>query len=151
MRTQSGVRRQLLRFKLFGRETTTSSSRTYFIGKKLMSVAEMQVQLAEGVQEWLDRLGMHKELQTMIDWVKQNVSGLVGIRVELGLAFYPHLEGKRCAIINAHRESLSMEEALADPSLVGWGIWKAQTFVPRVCSHFTMLSRFQPSSDAGEG
>ena len=108
-----------------------------------MSETVVPVQLAEGVATWLAQLGMQQELQTMIDWVQQNVPGVQGIRVELAKDESSYLEGKRHAIIRAHCD-LPAEEVLNDVTLVGWGIWKAQTFTARVCVHFTMIPAFQP-------
>jgi hypothetical protein len=110
---------------------------------KRMSMTVVPVQLGEGVETWLAQLGMQKELQTMIDWVQQNVPGVQGIRVELAKYESFYLEGKRHATIWAHCD-LPAEEVLNDVTLVGWGIWKAQTFSARVCVHFTMMCAFQP-------
>src|ERR1043165_305957 len=108
-----------------------------------MSKTIVPVQMAEGVEAWLKQVGMEEELQTMLDWEQTNLSGLQGIRVALSWSEYTHLEGKRCAVIYAHRD-LSDGEVLKDMSHVQWGIWKAQTFSPRVCGHFVMTCAFHP-------
>ncbi len=107
-----------------------------------MNVQVVPVVLEEGVAARVEELGMERELQMMLDWVRANVSGLLGIRVDLGPP-EAHLHGKQGVFLRAHRD-LSREQALKDLIEMDWGIWKAQTFPPRVCNHFTMTSRFRP-------
>jgi len=107
-----------------------------------MTVQVVPVVLEEGVAARVEELGMDRELQMMLDWVRANVSGLLGIRVDLGQP-QAHLQGKKGVFLWAHRD-LSREQALKDLIEIDWGIWKAQTFPPRVCNHFTMTSRFRP-------
>jgi hypothetical protein len=107
-----------------------------------MTAMVVPVAMEEGVAAFVDELGMERELQMMLDWVRANVSGLVGIRVDL---YPPHArpQEKQCVFLGAHRD-LSREQALKDMIELNWGIWKAQTFPPRVCNHFTMMNHFYP-------
>jgi hypothetical protein len=107
-----------------------------------MTAPAVPVVLVEGVAARVDELGMERKLELMLDWVRANVSGLLGIRVDLGQP-QAHLQSKQGVFLWAHRD-LPREQALKDLIEIDWGIWKAQTFPPRVCTHFVMTSRFRP-------
>jgi len=98
--------------------------------------------MAEGAEALVARLGMERELGVMLDWVRRNVTGLVGIRIEISRPRCRH-EDERHLIIRAHRD-VPFEQALKELIDWEWSGWKAQTFPPRVCKHFVMASTFIP-------
>ena len=93
-----------------------------------MTEQVVPVVLEEGVAARVEELGMERELQMMLDWVRANVSGLLGIRVDLGQPL-AHLQGKPAVFLWAHRD-VPREQALKELIEIDWGIWKAQTFRP---------------------
>src|SRR5262245_60201531 len=88
-------------------------------------------------------LGMQRELDLMLDWVRQNVPALQGIRVAVGDRLGSRLGPT--LVIWAHRGPL------ADPASRdldgwdgGWVEWKIRAFPPHVCTRFTMIPACHP-------
>ena len=83
------------------------------------------------------RLGMQRELDTMLDWTRDNVPDLRAIFVTPGSCM------ENLVLIKAYR---AWDAANPPTDLIewDWAGWKAQTFSPSVCANFIMSSSFQP-------
>lgn len=94
--------------------------------------------VTEDARRTVAELGMHQELEAMLDWVRENVGHLTAIRVALG---HPQLTVGPRILIWAHRDP-----PVGEPDLHladwNWSGWKALTFPVHVCVRFTMLSAF---------
>jgi hypothetical protein len=90
----------------------------------------------------LASLGMQRELEQMLDWVRQHVASLQGIRVALrrncGWGQLPPR-----LLIWAYQVRPA-EDAPIDLVEWDWAGWKAQTFPPQVCTSFTLMCTYQP-------
>jgi hypothetical protein len=87
-------------------------------------------------------LGMQRELEQMLDWARQNVADLRGVRVALGGPLI-YRDERPTVILWAHRDWPADKGPLP---LVEWewAGWKAQTFAPQVCTSFTLICTAQP-------
>ena len=106
-----------------------------------MNTTTIPVSITEGAAQRLAILGMHRELEAMIEWTRNNVRNLHAIVVQPGIS---HLDVYlNLVVIKAH--CTFDEETLAkDPVESDWAIWKGEMFHPRVCSKFIMSCTSQP-------
>lgn len=83
------------------------------------------------------QLEMHRELDLMLEWTRNNVPDLRAIRV------MPGFDEESLVVIKAYR---TWDETNPPTDLIewDWAGWKAETFPPRVCANFIMSSTFQP-------
>jgi hypothetical protein len=85
--------------------------------------------------------GTQRDLEVMLEWVRNNVQDLQGIHVVPG---FGHDElGRNLVVIKAQRK-WDDERPPTDLVEWDWAGWKAQTFPPAVCGRFIMSCTFQP-------
>jgi hypothetical protein len=88
----------------------------------------------------IDELGIRAEVEQMIEHTRQTVPALKRIAVVLEDAYdtwdQPYLT------IYATRGD---EPHLDDRTEQEWGRWQVRTFLPDVCVHIAMLTRYEPN------
>ena|SRR5437870_6434287 len=85
-------------------------------------------------------LGMHAELDRMLEHTCQTVAGLRAIEVQLALPYDTGDETSiliQATIVDPHRDD--------NPSQREWGAWKVRTFRPEVCRYFVLLTVVEPA------
>ena len=102
-----------------------------------MNATTIPVSITEEAARRVALLGMHRELDLMVDWTRNNVPDLRAICVTPGSCM------QTLVIIYAYR---TWDDANPPTDLIewDWAGWKAETFPPRVCANFIMSSTFQP-------
>jgi hypothetical protein len=93
----------------------------------LTITAEAAARLAE--------LGMEGDLECMLEYIRQTVTGLRRLEVILEP---PYDTGDEPYITIEAFPAISFQSA-ADEAENQWGAWKVRTFPPEVCRHFTLL------------
>ena len=106
-----------------------------------MNTTTVPVSVTEEAGRRVAFLGMQRELDVMLDWVRNNVPDLRGIQVIPSSIRRP-LKANQVFIM-AHR-TWDDENPPTDLIEWDWAGWKAQTFPPRVCANFIMSCTFQP-------
>jgi hypothetical protein len=106
-----------------------------------MTISTIPVILEEEASRRVANLNMRRELEVMLDWVRQNVPDLQGIRVANGVSRNPHLAN--LVFIHAHRSAASSN---AETDLIDWDFicWKSQRFPIPICTNVCCCSRYHP-------
>jgi hypothetical protein len=89
------------------------------------------VQIEPEAAARIEELGMGRQLDQMLEFLKQNVPGLRAIAVGLDAEANPRDEAS--IIITTHQPDPGAE---LDPSYWSWLDWFAESFPPEVCWHF---------------
>jgi hypothetical protein len=88
-------------------------------------------------------LGMHTELDRMLEHTRQAVPGLRSIEVQLAL---PYDTGDETSIvIQATMDNPHQDDDTTDTE---WAKWQVRTFSAEVCRYFVMLSLYGPPTSA---
>jgi hypothetical protein len=106
-----------------------------------MSTTTIPVSITEEAARRVALLGMHRELDAMLEWTRDNVPDLQAIIVTPSVS--RRALKATLIIINAHC-NWNEEHSRTVPIECDWADWKVQTFPPRVCANFIMSSTFQP-------
>jgi hypothetical protein len=97
-----------------------------------MSTMTVQVTITPEAAARVAELGMQAELEQMLEHTRQVVAGLRKIVVDITL---PYDTGTEIGIgIEAYTTIPFVRGDLTDWD---WGVWKARTFPPEVCEHFS--------------
>jgi hypothetical protein len=87
----------------------------------------------------VEELGMQRELQMMLEYLQQNMPGLLAIRVEVDERV--NMWDYASLIIVLHLTEPSGRDR--DPRDKAWGRWFIDTFSPDVCRHFATLTIYE--------
>ncbi len=108
-----------------------------------MSTTTIPVTVTPEAAERVAELGMHAELERMLEHTRQTVPGLRSIEVQLAL---PYDTGDETTLlIQATRADRQLPH---DPTEDEWDAWKIETFPPDVYRYFVLLTVYE-SSHAG--
>jgi hypothetical protein len=89
------------------------------------------------------KLGMQQELEQMLDWVRRNVAGLQEIRVAMSKSYGGYGRIPPYVVIWAS-QAMPAEGTPYDLIEWEWSGWKAETFLGKPCTSFTLFCTYQP-------
>jgi hypothetical protein len=106
-----------------------------------MSISSIPVVVEEEAARRVAALNMHRELEVMFEWVRNNVPDLQAIRLTHGLSKIPVLAN--LVVIVAHRH-VNPEKPPTD--LVEWdyACWKVQHLPHPICANVILSCAFWP-------
>jgi hypothetical protein len=87
----------------------------------------------------VEELGMRRELDQMLEYLKHHVPGLRGVTVELDAE--ANLEDEPSIIIDTRQDEPRPGEN--DDSHFPWYYFMGDTFPPDICRHFVRLSTYE--------
>jgi len=105
-------------------------------------VSAIPLEVTEEAAAHVATLGMQKELEQMLDWVRQHVASVREIRVAMRRR-YTRDKTPPCVVIWAS-QAKPAEGTPYDLMTWEWSDWKAQTFPLQVCTSFLLMCTYQP-------
>lgn len=103
-----------------------------------MATATIPVTVPAEAAARVEELGMQREFEIMLDFLKQNMPGLRSIVVEVDPTI--DMWDAASVVLWTHRDDPGLE---IDPGDQIWGSWFVNAFSPDVCRHFVHLSTYE--------
>jgi hypothetical protein len=108
-------------------------------------MTDVPVVVTDEAAAYIAQVSMQQELEQMLDWIRQHVIPLEGIRVILDRRLYEKLPPH--VYIRAY-QGRANENTPLDLVQFDWGHWKVHTFPGNVCTTFSMSPRYLPFSES---
>jgi hypothetical protein len=103
---------------------------------------DIPITVADDAVEFIDKVGMRPQFETMLEHIKKTAPGLRAI--EVTLEHDPCGDLPLQVVIWPHRD---VPKERDDPTNRGWSRWKVETFPPEVCLNFLIISVYGVPAD----